>query len=328
MAQSSWPFENIDTTETQYSQLFRNLGAGVQGSPGGTELQVSAGLGLGVNVGIGQAMVRGHYYLSNAVEALGLVTANPSLPRLDTIILRLNPTLNTIVLAVLTGTPNASPVAPTLTQTDGAVFEFPLANVLVNASAGVPSTITDRREFLGSRLGIWTTSGRPASPQIGQFGYNTTLSNFDFWNGTAWVGLLSLLPDGAITTAKLADSAVTTIKIADDSVTDDKLAIHNGQYRATESNANTSISVVAADRGKLIFTTSSSAITMTIQSGFGTGERVDILQNGTGQITFAAGAGVTLASRGSRLKSAGQFAGVTLIHLGGGAYRLVGDLAA
>jgi hypothetical protein len=225
--------------------------------------------------------------------------------------------LNTIVLAVLTGTPNASPVAPTLTQTDGAVFEFPLANVLVNASAGVPSTITDRREFLGSRLGIWTTSARPPSPQIGQFGYNTTLSNFDFWNGSAWVGLLSLLPDGAITTAKLADGAVT----------DAKLAVPNGQYKSTEANSNTSISVTSTDRGKLIYTTSGSAITMTIQAGFATGDRVDVLQNGGGQITFAAGAGVTLASRASRLKTAGQFAGATIVHLGSDVYRLVGDLA-
>jgi hypothetical protein len=316
MAQTSWPFENIDTTETQFSQLFRNLGAGVQGTPSGTELQVSAGTGLAVNVGAGQAMVRGHYYLSTATESLALATADGTNPRIDTVILRLNPTLNSIVLAVLTGTPNASPVAPTLTQTDSAVFESPLANVLVPASAGIPSTITDRRQFLGSRLGLWTTSGRPSAPFTGQTGYNTTLSTLEAWSGSAWLSIGELIANGSISTAKLAN----------DSVTDEKLAIHNGQYLATESNANTSISVVAADRGKLILTTSSSAVTMTIQSGFGTGERVDILQNGTGQITFAAGAGVTLASRASKLKSAGQFAGITLIHVGSNAYRLVGDL--
>jgi hypothetical protein len=316
MAQSSWPFENIDTTETQFSQFFRNLGAGVQGTPSGTELQVSAGTGLAVDVGAGQAMVRGHYYLSNATESLALTTADGSNPRIDTVLLRLNPTLNSIVLAVLTGTPASSPVAPTLTQTDSGVFEYPLANVLVPASAGIPSTITDRRGFLGSRFGLWTTNGRPSAPFTGQVGYNTTLSALDLWNGSAWVGVADLLANGSISTAKLAN----------DSVTDEKLAIHNGQYLATESNSNTSISIVAADRGKLILTTASSAVTMTIQTGFGTGERVDILQNGTGQITFAAGSGVTLASRASRLKTAGQFAGATIIHLGSNAYRLVGDL--
>lgn len=152
MAQSSFPFENVDTTETQFSQMFRTLNAGVNGTPAGTELKVTAGTGLQVSVALGQAMVRGHFYNSTAAELLTVSTANPTNPRIDTVVLRLDPVANSIVLAVVAGTAAASPVAPALTQTDAGVYEFPLANVAVAAGAGTVGTITDRRTFMGARL--------------------------------------------------------------------------------------------------------------------------------------------------------------------------------
>lgn len=187
MAQTSFPFENVDTTETQFSQMFRNLNAGVNGTPAGTELKVTAGTGLAVSVAAGQAMVRGHYYISTAAEALTLTAANGSNPRIDAIVLTLDPTANSIILAKVDGTPAASPVAPTLTQTDAGVYQYLLATVLVPAAATVPSTITDTRGFMGSRFGLWSTAGRPTSPVQGQVGFNTTLSAAEGWNGSAWV---------------------------------------------------------------------------------------------------------------------------------------------
>jgi len=63
MAQSSWPFENIDTSETQYSQLMRNIGEGVKGSSAGTQLKpFGDSTGLNVKVPLGESLVRGHYY--------------------------------------------------------------------------------------------------------------------------------------------------------------------------------------------------------------------------------------------------------------------------
>lgn len=161
MAQSSFPFENVDTTETQFSQMFRTLNAGVNGTPAGTELKVSAGTGLQVSVALGQAMVRGHYYISTAAELLTISTANATNPRIDTVVLRLDPVANSIVLAVVAGTAAASPVAPTLTQTDAGTYEFPLANVAVAAGAGTVGTITDRRVFMGKRLqSVGTSAAR------------------------------------------------------------------------------------------------------------------------------------------------------------------------
>lgn len=189
MAQSSFPWENVSTSETQYSQLFRTLNGGVNGSPAGGELEVTAAFtGLAVDVAAGEAMVQGHFYISTAVETLSLAVADAQ-PRIDTIILRLDPVDNSIVLAVLTGTPGASPVAPTLTQTlPYGLYEFPLANVAVPAGAGTPGTITDRRDFMGTKLGSWTTAGRPTPSGNALFGFNTTTSRVEVYNTntSAW----------------------------------------------------------------------------------------------------------------------------------------------
>jgi len=178
MAQSSFPFEGIDTTETQYSQLFRTFQDNVNGTYGGTELTVAAGTGLAVDVALGQAMVRGHFYVSTATESLSLTTADPTNPRLDLVVLRLDPVANSIILAVKDGTPAGSPVAPTLVQTDAGTYEVALATVLVPATAGVPSTITDKRQFMGSRISLWSDDTRPTTlfPHVG---FNTTGGTFE-----------------------------------------------------------------------------------------------------------------------------------------------------
>jgi hypothetical protein len=188
MAESSFPWENIDTTETQYSQLFRNLNSGVNGTPATDELEVVAGFaGLTVDVEPGQAMVLGHYYINTVAKTLTLDTADAVLDRIDTIVLRLDDVANSITAVVVTGTPDASPVAPTLTQTQPyGVFEFPLADVLVEAAAGVPGTITDRRAFMGERFGVWTTANRPDPGTGVAFGYNTSLGVTEFYDGTGW----------------------------------------------------------------------------------------------------------------------------------------------
>lgn len=152
MAQSSWPFESIDTSETQFSQWARNIGEGVAAGYD-AELGVSAtGLAMSVVVGAGRGMIRGHFYLSSASETLNIASASAVSPRIDTVVLRLDPTANSVVLAVLTGTASASPVAPTLTQTDTGTYEMALADVYVaaNATAIGAGNVTDRRVTLGA----------------------------------------------------------------------------------------------------------------------------------------------------------------------------------
>ena len=45
----------------------------------------------------------------------------------------------------------------------------------------------------GIQNASWTTAGRPTSPAVGQQGYNTSLSAFEYWNGTTWQPVFSNL---------------------------------------------------------------------------------------------------------------------------------------
>jgi hypothetical protein len=152
MAQTSFPFENIDTSETQYSLLFRNVGEGVIPSRYFQLEPYADSTGMNTKVKTGDALVRGHYYNSTVEVELAIAASDPSLPRIDRVVLRLDPSANTIILAVLQGVPDAAPAPLALTQTDGDVYEFPVA--LVSVEAGVttiaPGNITDQRVILAS----------------------------------------------------------------------------------------------------------------------------------------------------------------------------------
>lgn len=221
MTQTSFPFEGIDTTETQFSKWARHFNSGVNDVPTGTALSVAAGTGLAVDVEAGEAMVRGHYYISDATESLALATADATNDRLDLVVLKLDPVANSITLAVKTGTPAGSPVAPSVVQTDAGIFEQPLAEVLVPATSGVPTTITDKREFMGTRLGSWSTDGRPTPAGRVLFGFNTTLGLVEFYNTntSAWepvsADIESIDDLGDVSTAGAAEGEVLKYDGAD-----------------------------------------------------------------------------------------------------------------
>jgi hypothetical protein len=82
--------------------------------------------------------------------------------------------------------------------------------------------------------------------------------------------------------------------------------------------------IVAGDSGKTIRSTGG-AITVTITNVLNPGDRIDFIQDGAGQITFAA-SGVTLQSKGAKLKTSAQYAGATVFCVAAGQYRLIGDL--
>lgn len=102
---------------------------------------------MSVKVDTGEGWINGYWYQNDALKTLIIATANLTNPRIDTVVLRLDTVTNrSIGVFVLTGVPSSSPVAPTLTQT-AQVYELPLADIAVAASASaiLTANITDRR---------------------------------------------------------------------------------------------------------------------------------------------------------------------------------------
>lgn len=199
MAITAWPFENQDTTESQYSQLFREFqDSGICDSADGTGLKVVAASGMNVNILAGSAVLRGFLVDSDATETRA-ITAPSASARKDRVIARLDPTANQINILVLAGVPGSA-TPPALTQSATGVFEISLAIVTVNpGDANIAAgAILDDRSFAGSRVGAWTTATRPASPRKARLGFNLDNGAYEFWSGTAWVSLLPSTVDNAI----------------------------------------------------------------------------------------------------------------------------------
>jgi hypothetical protein len=154
MTQQSFPFENIDTTESQFSKWARNIGEGVKGGPDQTQLLVTGDdSGLQVRIAAGEALVRGHYYISTAQETLTLDTAGTD-TRVDAIVVELDPAANKITLKVVQGLAVASnPQPPTLTQSDVGIYQILIGLVTIapEASSILTSDVVDRRTFLSAQ---------------------------------------------------------------------------------------------------------------------------------------------------------------------------------
>lgn len=129
----------------------------------------------------------------------------------------------------------------------------------------------------------------------------------------------ALVKDGASAIRTLGSSIDTTV--------------FAGLTQATiNSQTGTTYTLVLADAGKTIDLNNASSITITVPPNssvaYPVGTRIDLVQSGAGQVTVAAGAGVTINSKGAALKLTGQWSGATLIQRSANTWVLVGDIAA
>lgn len=101
---------------------------------------------------------------------------------------------------------------------------------------------------------------------------------------------------------------------------------------ALNAQTGTSYTTVLADDGKLITCDNASAITLTIPPNgtvaYGIGTQLNIMQLGAGQVTITPGAGVTIRSAGSKLKTKEQYAVATCVKIASDTWVAVGNLSA
>lgn len=162
-------FDAVDLGSDNYDRVYSSaefshywallVGDGVFGQPS-TSLNVLAmePVDMRVKVAPGTGWIKGHYLTvpDNMDEVIAIPVANPSLPRIDSIILALNNPDRDMKLYVRSGTAAASPQAITL-QRDADVWELELAQITVAAGAGniTQTAIKDMRTD-PNRCGIVT----------------------------------------------------------------------------------------------------------------------------------------------------------------------------
>lgn len=98
-----------------------------------------------------------------------------------------------------------------------------------------------------------------------------------------------------------------------------------------DAETGTTYTLVAANLNQLVTLNNSSAITVTVPpSVFSAGDQIHCQQIGTGQVSFAQGAGVTITSTGataSAPKLRARYSACTIICTASNTFTVVGDLA-
>ena len=103
-------------------------------------------------------------------------------------------------------------------------------------------------------------------------------------------------------------------------------------YLNFNAQTGTTYTLVAADaENKLVTLSNASAITLTVPpSVFTAGQQINIAQIGAGQVTLAAGSGVTITSTGATAaapKLRAQYSAGTIVCTASNTFLVIGDLA-
>jgi hypothetical protein len=146
------------------------------------------------------------------------------------------------------------------------------------------------------------------------------------WTGSAWVSnnLGSIAWNDV--TSKPATFAPTAHAASHGSAGADAITVAPSQISGvTISSKTANYTLVAGDRSSLIQANGTFTITVPA-STIPAGTRVDVVNTGTGVITFA-GSGLTMQSKDSKVTIATQYSGATLFFTSTTTALLIGDLA-
>lgn len=205
MAELSYPWgkddaDVVDSSGKMYQSGWRVMHAGalpdgVIGDRTGNGLKVTAaGSNTTITVQPGTGLVQGAVYEMTTVKSIDLATVGTqptgTQKRVDRVVLRYSPDATPasarLSVAVVTGTPAASPGVPsTAVNTTGAgSYEVEIGRVLRTAGTAIAQAdITDTRPFVRH---VAVSPNAPAAPQRGQ-GWETLDGSSFTWSGSAWL---------------------------------------------------------------------------------------------------------------------------------------------
>jgi hypothetical protein len=152
------------------------------------------------------------------------------------------------------------------------------------------------------------------------------------------VGLSNVVNSDTTTTANITDSSnkrfvtdaqLTVIGNTSGTNTGDQDLSSYATKNLTLDRKTASYTLVAGDNNKLIEMNVATANNVTINNSvFTAGNQILVSQYGAGQVTFVAGAGVTLRSPSGKLKLTGQYSLATIIAISATEFYISGDLTA
>jgi hypothetical protein len=197
MAQNSYPHSDSPLGEAEWRILAREFAATAVIDGVGGELACSAdGSALATAVAAGRAAVEGFLFVLDSATTVAHTAADVTNDRIDVVVVEYNPDgsgtvgQGTARLTIVAGTPDASPVVPTLTQAVAGLWQFPLAEVLVTAASAIITApdVTDVRVFGGSVRDLsGTTAERGAYvAESGQYWWDTDVVKLYRYDGAVW----------------------------------------------------------------------------------------------------------------------------------------------
>jgi hypothetical protein len=150
----------------------------------------------------------------------------------------------------------------------------------------------------------------------------------NFQNPAARDAVITSPTDGIVCFVRQTDSGIQINQVQ---------YYYNGLWRSVTDSADLSAKVsnytlVLSDAGKTITVNSTSDLTVTIPAAsavdFVSGQRLDVIRIGTGEVSIAGSVGVTINSKNSNKRISSQYSGSTLIKIDTNTWVLIGDLKA
>lgn len=322
----SHPAENDRNTITAvawYREGVLNTNDLVVTQAGTPSMTVSVAAGRAIIKGT-ETATQGNYIVWNDGSInVSIATASPTLPRIDLIVLTVQDSYysgsnNQVIAQAITGTPNASPVAPSAPNNSIVLAQVAVA---ANTTAIVNGNITDKRTnaALSDLHAVATTATADtivAETIAGQTGKALKVTDS---TGTQ---TFAIAPNGTLTFP--------------DGTTQNTAAFYNPNI-TVNAQTGTTYTPVVSDAQKLITLSNSSAITLTIASNatqaLPVGTQITISQYGAGQVTVVGASSpnpVTIVSTGLTANSPklrAQYSTATLIQTSTDNWLVVGDIA-
>jgi hypothetical protein len=153
----------------------------------------------------------------------------------------------------------------------------------------------------------------------GMVSFRTDGTAWEGYNGSTWGPLVSIDTSSFITASS---TATLTNK-----------SIDSGQITTTVNNVTAAYTAVVGDRNETIVANSGSAFTITVPDLYNIGDRLDIIRDGAGTVTLAAGTGITTwagagtAGTAVTFKIDQQYNGATIQKVAANSYRVIGKIA-